>query len=128
VAPYDLTVYGANGYMRAFKGGVEDGISTVLATTAKEDAKAISLTTSIVNAGKAPVTVTVLNTYTAQTLSQLLAAGEALVTTWSLEALYGWYDLVVTSAEDASFQQRLSGHVETGKDSASDPAIGASKA
>jgi phospholipase C len=41
-----------------------------------------------------------------------------------LNALHGWYDLIVTVAEDPSFNYRLAGHVETGRDSFSDPALG----
>ena len=33
-------------------------------------------------------------------------------------------DFVVTVAEDPSFERRLTGHVETGRDSISDPAMG----
>ena len=42
----------------------------------------------------------------------------------SLDQFYGWYDLIVTVAGDPTFQYRLAGHVETGKDSFSDPALG----
>ena len=42
----------------------------------------------------------------------------------SLERFHGWYDLVVTVAEDPTFEYRLAGHVETGRDSMSDPAMG----
>jgi phospholipase C len=36
----------------------------------------------------------------------------------------GWYDLIVTTAGDPSFNYRLAGHVENGWDSTSDPALG----
>jgi phospholipase C len=42
----------------------------------------------------------------------------------SLERFRGWYDIVVTVAEDPSFEHRLAGHVETERDSISDPAMG----
>ena len=42
---------------------------------------------------------------------------------WSLEEFHGWYDLVVTVEEDPTFEYR-SGHIETGRESISDPAIG----
>jgi phospholipase C len=41
-----------------------------------------------------------------------------------LERQFGWYDLVVTVAQDPGFVYRLAGHVESGADSATDPAIG----
>jgi phospholipase C len=43
---------------------------------------------------------------------------------WSLDRSYGWYDLTITSSLDSSFEHRLAGHLETGRDSMSDPAIG----
>jgi phospholipase C len=42
----------------------------------------------------------------------------------SLANLHGWYDVVVTVAEDAGFEYRFAGHIETGRDSISDPAMG----
>jgi phospholipase C len=42
----------------------------------------------------------------------------------SLTQFFGWYDLIVTVAADPTFKYRLAGHVETGKDSFSDPALG----
>jgi phospholipase C len=53
-----------------------------------------------------------------------LPHGETLTSYFALKSLYGWYDLVITADTDAGFGQRLAGHVETGKDSATDPAIG----
>ncbi|MBV8628018.1 MAG: DUF756 domain-containing protein, partial [Paraburkholderia sp.] len=41
-----------------------------------------------------------------------------------LRNAYGWYDLQVTVNTDASFARRLAGHVETGRSSMSDPALG----
>ena len=43
---------------------------------------------------------------------------------WSLEASFGWYDFTIEVDSDPTFQQRLAGHVETGHDSVSDPALG----
>ncbi len=41
-----------------------------------------------------------------------------------LDHFGGWYDLVVKVSGDASFRYQLAGHVETGKESISDPALG----
>jgi hypothetical protein len=41
-----------------------------------------------------------------------------------LDQFHGWYDLIVTVTADSTFKYRLVGHVETGKDSFSDPALG----
>jgi phospholipase C len=37
----------------------------------------------------------------------------------------GWYDLSVVSDGDGTFLRRLAGHVETGRTTMTDPAIGA---
>ena len=43
---------------------------------------------------------------------------------WSLYDFHGWYDLVIRVTGDSSYEYRLAGHVETGKDSITDPALG----
>ena len=56
--------------------------------------------------------------------TRLLQPHETFEDELSLDQFYGWYDLIVTVAEDPTFKYRLAGHVETGRDSFSDPAIG----
>jgi phospholipase C len=53
-----------------------------------------------------------------------LRPDEEIKDDWSCSKLFGWYDVVVTVIEDPSFSYRLAGHVETGRDSFSDPAMG----
>lgn len=36
----------------------------------------------------------------------------------------GWYDLTVTTDTDAGFRWQLAGHVENGRSTTSDPAMG----
>jgi len=66
-----------------------------------------------------------LDVYGDQLIARSLAVGESLTWHWSLEKTFGWYDLSIEVEADSSFKQRLAGHVETGKDSVTDPAIGA---
>jgi phospholipase C len=40
------------------------------------------------------------------------------------DAGQGWYDITVTVHGNSSYLRRLAGHVETGKPSISDPALG----
>jgi len=68
--------------------------------------------------------VTVLDAYTGRKFTKLLKRHEDMDQQWSLRGFHGWYDLVVRVEGDASFEYRLAGHVETGEDSASDPALG----
>jgi phospholipase C len=68
--------------------------------------------------------VTVVDAYTGNSVSQLLHPRQTFAKKLSLQQFYGWYDLIVTVAGDTTFSYRLAGHVETGRDSFSDPALG----
>ena len=50
--------------------------------------------------------------------------GAASQSTWDLRGSDHWYDLTVSLENDPTFIQRLAGHVETGRPSRTDPAIG----
>lgn len=68
--------------------------------------------------------VTVLDAYTGKSAMRHLQSKEAFQEKLGLQQFYGWYDLIVTVTGDSTFKYRLAGHVETGKDSFSDPALG----
>ena len=68
--------------------------------------------------------VSVLDAYTGNSVTRNLQPGGTLSGQLSLQQFFGWYDLIVTVAGDSTFNYRLAGHVETGKDSFSDPALG----
>jgi phospholipase C len=57
-------------------------------------------------------------------MTHWLDRGQSFRKNWQLRASHGWYDLVIHVNTDQGFQQRLAGHIETGRDSASDPGIG----
>jgi phospholipase C len=56
-------------------------------------------------------------------LHHTLAPGQSLEKGWSLEQSGGWYSFTVGVESDSSFKQQLAGHIETGNDSITDPAI-----
>jgi phospholipase C len=66
----------------------------------------------------------VLDSYTGNSSTRLLEPHGSFEGELSLDEFHGWYDLIVTVAADPTFKYRLAGHVETGKDSFSDPALG----
>ena len=68
--------------------------------------------------------VTVLDAYTGNTRTRHLQSGQSLESRSESEDFGGWYDMIVTTAGDPTFNYRLAGHVETGRDSISDPALG----
>jgi phospholipase C len=125
-ATYDLSVYGPNGFFRAFKGSVSGGDKANLAVESdyRANAENPAITLEIHNRGAAASQVRITDAYTRRTVTLALEAGKSVTWHWSLEASFGWYDLTVDVASDASFQRRLAGHVETGCPSVSDPAIG----
>ena len=54
--------------------------------------------------------------YTQAITACRLQPGDNLRKYWRLEATFGWYDFAVGVDSDPGFQQRIAGHVETGKD------------
>jgi phospholipase C len=122
---YDLSVYGPNGFVRYFKGSVTSAAANLVLRTRCGYEEFGSIGWSITNTSAARATVTVLDAYSGNKVSRLLLPHQSFEETdWSLREYFGWYDLVVTVSEDASFERRLAGHVETGRDSFSDPAMG----
>jgi phospholipase C len=121
---YDLTVYGPNGFTRHFKGSVGSAAAALRVHSEYGKDDEVSIFLSLQNAGSQKASVTVLNAYSGEKLMRVLAPGGHADGKLSLERFRGWYDIVVTVAEDPSFEHRLAGHVETERDSISDPAMG----
>ena len=121
---YDLSVYGPNGYFRLFKGSVEswDKANLSIDTHCESDH---GLTLDIRNKGRATARVRIFDAYSKRTLERAIGSHQNLIWHFGLEDSYGWYDLSVEVESDPSFKQQLAGHVESGKDSMSDPLLGA---
>jgi hypothetical protein len=45
---------------------------------------------------------------------------------FKVDSSFGWHDLAITGDGDTDFRQQIAGHLETGNDSVSDPALGSS--
>ena len=76
------------------------------------------------NGGSESAPVRIRNKYTGEVKAQLLPRGGNLLEWTPVPESFGWYDLVVTVDSDTSFRTRIAGHVETGRDSMSDPKLG----
>ncbi|HVY30282.1 MAG TPA: phospholipase C, phosphocholine-specific [Polyangiaceae bacterium] len=120
---FDLAVHGPNGFYRLFQGGLRGKRGANLLVTAFYDREP-GITLEIVNRSRHPEKLRIYEAYSKQRVSQVMEAGAVLVWHWSLEDSFGWYDLTVTADSDARFRTQLAGHVETGRDSVSDPALG----
>jgi hypothetical protein len=107
-----------------FKGSLQGRDNAHLGVRANYDNDP-GITLEIRNQGHETSRVRIYNAYTKETIAHHLRPDRDLVWHWSLDASFGWYDLTIEVESDSSFRQRLAGHVETGKDSMSDPALGA---
>jgi phospholipase C len=122
---YSLSVYGPNGFVRYFNGSIGSSAAAlqVRCSYGSEDDRG-SIVWRISNVAANDAEVSVLDAYTGKLSTQLLESHQTLEGDLSLDQFHGWYDLIVTVAGDPTFKYRLAGHVETGKDSYSDPALG----
>jgi len=83
-----------------------------------------SIELEITNLAAAQAQVSVLDAYTGKVTTRNLQHNGTLEYESESEQLYGWYDLIITVAGDPTFKYRVAGHIETGRDSFSDPALG----
>jgi phospholipase C len=122
---YDLSVYGPNGFLRTFKGSTSgQGKAHLDVKSSYDDGPGITL--EIVNRGT-DCQLSILDAYTKDQTSHHVETGEELTKHWNLKTSHGWYDFVIEVSTDSTFQRHIAGHIETGEDSWTDPAIGAVK-
>ncbi|MFO1337731.1 MAG: phospholipase domain-containing protein, partial [Burkholderiaceae bacterium] len=121
---YDLSVRGPNGFFRAFKGRVDGAGHAELDLQLDHAPRQEAIALQLRNLGDSAVDVKLLDRYTGNATALPLAAGQVETLRWDLAAMFGWYDLLVTVAQDPHYRAELAGHVETGRPSASDPALG----
>src|SRR2546423_1717617 len=119
-AAYDITVHGPNGFLRQFTGHA-GGAGVEVTARHDEDGERIRLI--LANPGTRPVRVTVSDGYGSRPATYHVWPGARTVHTAELERSHGWYDLSVAVDDDHLFLRRLTGHVEIGRPSTSDPAI-----
>jgi phospholipase C len=125
---YHLSVHGPNGFLRTFKGSIAESSKVNLEIRSYYDRDSVGITLDIRNQGTETAFVRVQDDYTGESCPIELQAGENRTRHWQLEHSFGWYDLLVLVDGDTSFERRLAGHVETGRDSMSDPAMATGKA
>jgi phospholipase C len=123
---YDISVYGPNGFLRRFAGrGIESAALTVQ-TVYDRVGGGIALV--IRNNSWRAVNVTIADAYSNQKTTHLIQAHDAFTFSSHLSDSLGWYDFLITADSMPSFARHLAGHVETGRDGVTDPAIGAVRA
>jgi phospholipase C len=128
---YDFTVHGPNGFLRRFAGKQTAQHFSNSHDQAKQkvaesyDVANGNLQLRLKNDGNARCQFTIVNAYdSSNTVRQTVRGGDSDTVSLDLRHVYGWYDLMITVDSDASFARRIAGHVETGKPSMSDTALG----
>ena len=121
---YDLSVNGPNGFHRSYKGSVAGAAAANLDIRTAYDTQNNAITLFAVNLGANGVSLRMTNTYTGIVHTRKLDPGQAAKEHWQLHQSFGWYDLIIEVESDSSFRYQLAGHVETGQESRTDPAIG----
>jgi len=124
VSSYDLSVYGPNGFVRFFKGSVGPNAAALNVVSGYDTKDRGSIQWAITNVAANRAEVSLMDAYTGNTVQRFILPQGAFTGSLSLSQFYGWYDLIITVAGDQKFNYRLAGHVETGADSISDPALG----
>jgi phospholipase C len=120
---YDFSVLGPNGFLRTFAGGLgEDSANLTVNAIHDEDSEGIAL--AIRNHGSSAEKVSIFDAYSGKTHTRMLDPHDSATYVNHLHKSFGWYDITVRIDSDASFKRQLAGHVESGRPSVSDPAIG----
>lgn len=114
---YGVAVHGPNGFYRRFSGSSSAAAPALQVTVVPSGD---SLRVRLANTGPAPLTCRITDTaYGGGTHDLAVAAGQQVEDAWPIAASHHWYDLTVTAG---TANWRMSGHIETGQPSFSDPA------
>jgi phospholipase C len=129
---YDFTVHGPNGFLRRFAGRPVarswwHGSDIARPEVAEGyDVSNGNLQLRLENVGSARCQFTIVNAYDpGNVIKHAVRGGDTEQLYLDLRNAHGWYDLAITVDTDPLFARRFAGHVETGKSSMSDPALGA---
>lgn len=121
---YDLSVFGPNGFLRQFRGTVASNSPADLEARVDYEAADDALVLRVINHGQTSSRIHIVSAYSDDTVTQTLHRGKALEKRWPLKSTFGWYDLSVTTDSASNFLRRVAGHLENGRPSFSDPALG----
>lgn len=116
-------MYGPNGFLRAFRGSISGANAANLDLRVAYDKDAYTITLLGTNRGSQTVTIQVMNAYTGELVSGELRPGASARQTLGLEGTWGWYDFILEVEQDPTFRYQIAGHVESGRESMTDPAI-----
>ncbi|HTF28029.1 MAG TPA: alkaline phosphatase family protein, partial [Flavitalea sp.] len=131
---YRLQIYGPNGFYRGLAGNVNDAALDIVCEYQRGRLMKQQLTGNIQlnvrnlnRANKVVLSITD-NAYSGgsrtRTLSKAGTSNDAEEIIIDLTKSFGWYDFTIRVSGNDVFEKRYAGHVETGKESFSDPVMG----
>ena len=123
---YDISIFGPNGFLRRITGHL-GAKSTILGAHVSYEKQFESVGLEVQNLTKSLQHVTVVEAYSGATVKRALLPHDAWSQNFFLNKSFGWYDFRIQTDTDSAFEHQLAGHLETGKDSITDPAIAAPK-
>jgi phospholipase C len=119
---YHLQIHGPNGFFRGFRGTAEDPLFEVrLEPAGNTEAVVLKLVSH--DSRRAMVVMVDDAAYGGSPRSITLVASGKQDAALNLDGSHGWYDLRIRVQGSPDFEQRHAGHIETGRDSFSDPAM-----
>jgi hypothetical protein len=101
---YNLSAYGPNGFVRYFKGSVGTNAAALDVHSRYGIEEGGSIRWRITNVAENGASVSVLDAYTGDAITRFLRPHETFEDERWLSRFYGWYDLIVTVAEDPSYR------------------------
>lgn len=125
---YLLRVHGANGFFREFAGHKNEPELDVECHyetgNSKKDITG-NLLIKLHNRSNRTLDIEIIDrSYGARPISRRIAAGKTITLPYNLAESNQWYDCSVRLAGNNSFERRYAGHVETGRESITDPLMG----
>ncbi|MNK10191.1 Non-hemolytic phospholipase C precursor [compost metagenome] len=125
---YDLSVHGPNGFYRRFSGGKTDPdlwVNCVFEQQGFSKKNSGNLQLLLENKGNQPLEVNVNDdVYQVNHKTIKLGVGDKKIVTLNLKKYNHWYNFFITVKEFDSYKKHYAGHVETSKESITDPYMG----
>jgi hypothetical protein len=119
---YDYTCYGANGFQRRFAGGLSNDANQIEAWSVIDtNAGTICLLTQDIGTNDVQFLLTDNYGLGGPWTNDLSSGGTATNFYPAIQLNNGWYDLTVTASSDPAFLRHLTGHIENGSTSYSEP-------
>lgn len=116
-----LRVHGPNGFYREFLSAADDPLPEV-AVEATDDGHA--RVTFIPRPGQPPLAVVITDASYGAAPMTIGLRGEPITKVIPLASSHGWYDWILTAPDAKNCLRRLAGHLESGRDSRTDPLMG----